>query len=61
MTFSIENSIIPIEAEPEIQENQTNYEPKKSQQLTDFGIAERMNRLMAGGRLRRKNKNYIMY
>ena len=61
MTFSLENSILPIEAEAEIQVNQTNYEPKKSQQLTDFEIAERMNRLMAGGRLRRKNKNYIMY
>ena len=52
----MENSILPKEAEAEIQVNQTNYEPKKSQQLTDFEIAERMNRLMAGGRLRRKKQ-----
>ena len=40
----MEDSIIPIEAQPEIQANETNYEPTKSQQLTDFEIAERMNR-----------------
>ena len=57
----MENGIIPIDAEPEIQANQTNYEPTKSQQLTDFEIAERMNRLITGGRLRRNNKNYKMY
>ena len=57
----MEDSIIPIEVEPEIQSIPTNSKPKKSQQLTDFEIAERMNRLLAGGRLKRKNKNYIKY
>ena len=63
VTFSMEDPIIPIEVEPEIQSIPTNYKPKKSQQLTDFEIAERMNRLLAGGKLmrKRKNKNYVMY
>ena len=57
----MEDSIIPLDIKSEIQSIPTNYKPKRSKQLTDFEIAERMNRLMAGGRLRRKNKNYIMY
>ena len=59
----MEDSIIPIEVEPEIQSISTNYKPKKSQQLTDFEIAERINRLLAGGKLmrKRKNKNYVIY
>ena len=61
VAFTMEDRIIPIEVEPEIQSIPKISKPKKSQQLTDFEIAERMNRLMAGGRLRRKNKNYIMY
>ena len=52
-----------MEYEPKIQSIATNYKPKKSKQLTDFEIAEKMNRLLAGGKLmrKRKNKNYVMY
>ena len=57
----MECTVIPIEVEPEIKSIPTNHKPKTSQELADFEIAERMNRLITGGRLKRKNKNYIMY
>ena len=59
VTFSMEDSIIPIEVESEIQSIPTNSKPNQKS-LTDFEIVERMNRLIPGGRLRRKNNNDIM-
>ena len=58
VTFTMEDRIVRIEVEPETQSIPTNSKPKKSQQLTDFEIAEIMNRLLAVGRLRRKRQHY---